>query len=271
MNKYTELIIILIAISIVILLSFFIYNKEGFTENYLDGVDIIYWINLDRSKDRYNDMNELFKDDCFANIPNERIAAFDGKLNSELMYSKLVLNEKNISDNEYGCLLSHLEAIRIFNQTDNKVALIVEDDMNLEFKKYWKESIKQIMNNAPSDWEIIQLNYILMGDDPFYNWNTADNYIKGGRPSTLSYIINKKGSNKIINSTYINNKYVLVPKVGHAADSYMYSITNTYRYKYPMFIYKSDDMVSTIDNGHNNINLESKNSILEQYKKLYNI
>jgi hypothetical protein len=35
--------------------------KEGF-ENYLNGIDIVYWINLDRSPDRRKSMEKMFKD-----------------------------------------------------------------------------------------------------------------------------------------------------------------------------------------------------------------
>ena len=37
-------------------------KKEGFKPtDYLDGIDVIYWINLDRSTDRRQRMQQLFE------------------------------------------------------------------------------------------------------------------------------------------------------------------------------------------------------------------
>ena len=245
-------------------------QKEGLNENYLSGIDVIYWINLDSSNDRFNDMTQMFKDDCFEGIPKERISAFDAKLNPTMVLNHFVLETKKQPDTAYGCLLSHLESIRTFNNSDYQVALIFEDDVTLEFKKYWKESVKQIMKNAPSDWDIIMLSYILLGEHSYYDWNNVNtNYIKELMASTQAYIINKKGSRKIIDSTYKNNKYVLDPTMWtHSSDGYIYLKTNTYCYKYPMFTYK-DDIDSTINNAHLDINKPSKDAIVSEYKKLY--
>ena len=44
-----------------------------------DGIDIAYWINLDRSNDRRDNMNAIFRDNAFKNIMNERFSAIDYK------------------------------------------------------------------------------------------------------------------------------------------------------------------------------------------------
>ena len=267
MKKYEFLIFILAIIILLVITLLIRCNKEGFT-THLSGIDIIYWINLDRSKDRYDNMIQMFKDDTFSNIPNQRITAVDGKLNPDQMYAKLVIKEKLVAkDTIYGCLLSHLETIKKFNDSNYNIALIMEDDVNLEFKKYWTKTVKEIINNAPADWEIIMLSYVLGGDHVFYNWDNVGDYTDHLTSSTLSYIINKKGSSKIINSTYKNNKYVLDPKIrSHDADGYLYLIAKTYAYKYPMFTYKSDND-STISEDHVDAVLASKMAIIEQYEK----
>jgi len=236
--------------------------------DYLKGIDIIYWINMDSSKDRFNSMTEVLKDDCFANIPKERITGFDAKLNPTMVMNHFVLETTKQPETAYGCLLSHLESIRTFHNSPHEVALIMEDDVNLEFKKYWNKTVKQIMQNAPPDWDIIMLSYILMGDDIYYHWETTTtDYKKELTASCLSYIINKKGSKKIMES--YKDKWVLDPTMWtHAADGYIYLKTNTYCYKYPMFIY-NDDIDSTIDIAHLSINKPSKDEIVKQYKNLY--
>jgi len=47
------------------------------------------------------------------------------------------------TDNEYAILYSHLNAIRTFSTTNFKNALIFEDDLSLEYKKYWKKKYKK--------------------------------------------------------------------------------------------------------------------------------
>jgi hypothetical protein len=267
--KWFECILFIISIIVLLIIMYFIRNKEGFTENYLSGIDIVYWINLDRSKDRYESMNEMFKDDSFTNIPKKRISAVDGKLNPEKVYDNLVIKEKLVSsDTIYACLLSHLQAIKTFNDSNYDVALILEDDCTLEFKKYWTKSVNQIIKDAPPDWEIIMLAYILGGEHVYFNWDKVDgDYIDHLTSSTLAYVINKKGSNKIMKSTYKNNKYELDPNIkSHDADGYIYLIAKTYAYKYPMFIYKSDND-STIHDNHIDAALYSKNAVIEQYNK----
>ena len=129
---------------IIVLLWKRLKGKEGWENsgiNYLDGIDVIYWINLKRSTDRKNNMEKLFKDDAFDNIPNSRIDAYDGKLDPQLIFDKLTITEVTKTITEYACLLSHLESIRTFNESDHNVALIMEDDATLEFKKYWKKNL----------------------------------------------------------------------------------------------------------------------------------
>lgn len=196
----------------------------------LNGIDIIYWINLDRSTDRKDRMNTLFKDPEFNNIPIQRFSAIDGKKDN--IDSMITVKEKKITKPEYGCLLSHLEIINEFSQTDYNVALILEDDITLDFKKYWTRNIKEVIDNAPIDWEIIMLCY--HSDNLPSNLYTRNN---NNFWSTAAYIINNKSAKKIINEIYNNNTYHLEDNIKHAADDYLFIKLKTYVYKYPYFIY----------------------------------
>ena len=167
-------------------------KKEGFdnTVNYLDGIDVIYWINLDRSTERRDKMELMLKDEVFNGIPTERISAYDGIHNEKGVFDKFILKKKKMKDTEYGCLLSHLETIRKFDESDYNIALILEDDTTLEFKQYWNKSVVSIMKDAPPDWDIILLCYITM--EPI-NLNETTNYEIAYHKyySTMSYLINK--------------------------------------------------------------------------------
>ena len=249
------LITVLVIISVFFLFYTYKKNNEGFKQNkrYLDGVDVIYWINLDRSTDRRQRMEKMFQDPVFKGKKIVRISAVDGKapdIDQVLNANFEGMQPDKFTKVEYACTLSHIKTIREFLKSNWEVALVMEDDMTLEFKPYWKKSVKQIMDNAPSDWEIIQLCYILQDN----NLNLPQKiYTKNNNTyfSTGAYIINKKNNN--------------IPKIIHSsnptADLYLYNIFNTYVYKYPMFIYSNDE-ISTIHQDHINHHDKSKNMLL---------
>jgi len=268
--KKFKLIILLILLMFFILIFYLFFIKknklESFESNqkkYLDGVDVIYWINLDRSEDRKKSMEEMFEDSVFNGKKIIRISAVDGKspdidniINSN--FEKVYLDK--YTKIEYACALSHVNALRKFAKSEHQIALIMEDDMTLEYKPYWKKSIKEIINNAPEDWNIIQLTYIINDKlpDKIYEKNNNKYF------STAAYIINKNNINII---PILPNKIKTdVP----AADYYLYDIFNTYLYKYPMFIYKSDEE-STIHQDHINNHNESKKKITEMLKNEINL
>ena len=212
----------------------------------MDGVDVIYWINLDRSKDRRDYMENLLKSPEFNNIPKIRVKAVDGKTEKTTVFNKYdITRQKYTSDVEYACLLSHLESIRQFAESKyTGVALILEDDITLDYKRFWKKSVRQIIQSAPKDWDIIQLCYINIDVSTVPKEEFSDNQY-----STAAYIINKNSAVRFINQIYYNGKYRLYNTPAHVADVYIYKMLKTYTYKYPMFIYKMEN-TSTIHADH---------------------
>ena len=66
------------------------------TIDFLDGIDAVYYINLDRSKERRDKMEEMFKDTAFLGKPIIRIKAVDGKDASEPVFDKYnITNRRN--------------------------------------------------------------------------------------------------------------------------------------------------------------------------------
>ena len=210
--------------------------------DFLDGVDVIYWINLERSKDRKANMEALFSDPVFYGKPTQRIEAVDGS--SDPVYDKLIMKTRRNTKLEYACLLSHLTAIRTFAESTYETALIFEDDVTLEFKKYWNKSLREIIANAPDDWEIIQLCYITSGYLQYdYTLNNYQRNRYGPIASMAAYVINNKAAKKFINETYdpVTEKYSLFDYHTHEADHYLFKCLKTYTYKYPYFIYPTDN------------------------------
>ena len=229
--------------------------------NYINGFDVVYWINLERSEERRKNMELMLQRFSQKHI---RINAVDGKnLPDNEIFGKFKNLHPKCSKVEYACSLSHLNAIQEFNNSDYDVALILEDDMTLEFEKYWDKSIENIVLDAPKDWDIIMLTYI-----GWINLNNlyTENHINGIEMwSTGAYIINKKGGEKLYDTIYKDNMYALDTH-HHQLDYFLYKYLKTYVYKYPYFIYK-DDNDSSIHTNHLNGHISSKNNIVNVWNK----
>lgn len=238
------------------------YSIESFeNKNYMDGADVIYWINLDRAAERRIDMENLLSSETFNNIPNYRISATDGKTPENIDNKLNKYTKQDRSNYEYGCLLSHLGAINEFSKSNYENALIMEDDITLDFKKYWQKSIREIINDAPSDWDIIILLYFRDGkfiENEFEKY--TDNY-----DGTLVYLINNSAAKKFISSQVENDKYNLNDDKIHVSDRYIYQSMNTYLYKYPMFIFKTNN-----DSDIHAQHLQYQNNIKNDYINNYN-
>jgi GR25 family glycosyltransferase involved in LPS biosynthesis len=195
-----------------------------------------YWINLEREKKRRQHIEEEFKK---YNIKNMRIEAVQGNAHRE--------------DRELACTQSHIKAMKAFLATNDPYAIICEDDLSFEYKKYWTHSLEEVINNAPPDWQIIQLGFIISEIGPeFYNSQT--NYLPHLRHywSTICYIVNREGAKKITEFTLdTRNRNLFV------ADCIIYSLAKTYTYKYPMFTCM-DNNKSSIHVNHNTYDIKSK-------------
>ena len=232
----------------------------------MNKIDTIYWINLDRSVDRKQSMEIMFQDAEFANIPKIRIKAIDGKTAD---IPKILRDTPLIKTPcEYACTLSHLEAIRQFAETDAEIALILEDDVCLDFKPYWRKSVQEVMSAAPQDWDILQLCYIT--DEIGIHLFESTDYIKYIRPqhlfSTAAYIITNRAAKKLIRDVYQDGKYCLGENIRHEADSFLYMKCRTYTYKYPFFIYHTNND-SLIHPDHLDLHERSKKLVEEMIRR----
>lgn len=218
----------------------------------------IYWITLDRAKDRQTFMEEQFKEKKYL---NQKIIGIDGKKDN---LSNIVVLDEDFDFNVHkpttiACLLSHLIAINNFLNSNLEYAIIMEDDcifdLNILNQKYadldFLDMIKLL--NKHKNWNILQLCYflhkrnnkqILKVDNLFHKWI---NYL-----STCAYLINKAGAKKLINLFYKNNKFNLCGLKKYDADHVIYSNVKTLTLKIPLFFYKQN-MESLISNCHQDL------------------
>lgn len=244
---------ILICVVIIFIIYYLLSNESPNT------FGCVYWINLDRSLKRKQTMQQLLTYDEFNNIPKIRISAVDGKKNNiqDILSHNFTNTNKQYSNYEYACLLSHLNAIQHFWNSDKSVALIMEDDMTLEFKPYWNTTLSEYISNAPYNWEILQLIYISKNIIPSYKYSK---WIPNQYFSTGAYMINRDGASHIM-KLYYNNKWNLPTNQSHQADLLIYSLCNTYTSNIPFFMY-SDNNSSEIHQTHIPLHIVSKRHIL---------
>jgi len=209
-------------------------------------------------------MEKLLSDPVFQGIPAQRISAVDGSKNKDAVLNSYVMKRQSrCSDVEYACLLSHLETIRKFAESPPEmgdVALIMEDDVSLDFKPYWTKTLREIMDSAPKDWDIIQLSYMTAREKiPKQDFVlTYGHYF-----STAAYLINRKSADKFMSDTYRGRKYHLDDSARHVADEYIYKRTRAYTYKHPYFIYKGDNDTTLLHDGSMKFHEQSRKDIEE--------
>ena len=195
----------------------------------------IYYINLKKSRERREFMNEHYSKNNIV-----RISAYNGdKLHN---YNDIILPPSTwCRQHKYqiACSLSHIKAIITSLNNDDKEALILEDDVSNEYKHLWENSINEIIENKPENCECLnllcsntgELNQISKLRENYVKWN---NKLYGAG----SYYINRKGMEKIYNLFFKNEKIDLYIKLNNyvSDDGIIYNNLVTYVYSKPTFI-----------------------------------
>lgn len=180
-----------------------------------------YYINLDRSKDRREAMEKKF-----SNL--KRIEGVDGK---KLNVPNEILKKCKMNLGEIGCLQSHLKAIKTAYDNGDEEALIMEDDIMIDFINKWEKNIEEIVRDKPNDAECIILHcsskkHILKMLEMNCDYSP---WIKG-RYSTGCYYITRKGMEKIIK---LGDNFI--PKTYYPSDHLIYKLIKSYNYTKPLF------------------------------------
>lgn len=149
----------------------------------------IYVINLDKDADRLEEMKQKLSPNQFI-----RIQGIYGNETDFTNYEEIFITSKIFSPKSaLGCALSHRKAADTFLQESvKKYALVLEDDATPVNSNFMEEVVASIAN-APSDWEIIKLDYL-----PNFNMNTYNRL-----PSVVmtAYILNKDSARKLLDHT----------------------------------------------------------------------
>jgi GR25 family glycosyltransferase involved in LPS biosynthesis len=164
----------------------------------------VYYINLDSDVDKnkfIQDQINYYKCNGF-----HRTSAIDAR-QGKPSYLKFRGNEYpiesnlNITNPEMGCLLSHIKTILTAYYAGDEYAIILEDDAYFKHARLWKTSIQDMMDKAPSDWNVLNLysSTICCGD-----LFAKEQYVKHSSTNkcylTSSYIINRQGMYNVLQS-----------------------------------------------------------------------
>jgi hypothetical protein len=231
---------------------------------------IHYWINLDKSTKRKLFMENQFKE---KNIETVRVSAITPEDFDEVLADQRPLTCKHQGcvncECEFACISSHIKAMKEgLSNTNDEWFVIMEDDMLLPYNIDYKS----LINDAPQDFEILQL-CISYGNtvEVLYNnllLNNKINFIKWKYllPCAGMYIVSRKGAEKLVNKFYVNGKYDFSScEFQIVADVALYSTVNSYAATFPCS-YPNIEMGSEIHPHH----LDAHNSAIIVIKNVLN-
>lgn len=214
----------------------------------------IYYINLDRSKDRNELITKQFDKYNITNVT--RIQAIDGKeLNMKNIGKEYKLH-KNLNKYTTACTLSHIKAVKKAYADGCDLALIMEDDCNLDYLKYKNQTIKELISANPK-YNIFQLGYCSDISRIMKSFSSNNIITKGHQWGTICYVVTREGMENIIK---LSNIYV--------ADISIYECNKVCYTNKPYFTYHfSKEALTTIHlgGGHNNMHDVSKTIIDKLY------
>ena len=217
-------------------------NKSVFK---LQDIPNIYWLNLDADEQRRQYMEEQF--DYWEITNHTRISGYDARNDDVSCFLKGRIPD-NVTQNELGCCLSHLKAIKHFYEnTTDEYCLIMEDDVNLNIVKYWNFTWTDFFSCVPYDWDCVQLTTICTGD---IHVKLHLKFINDF--SAAIYLISRHHAAKIIRNHIRGDKYKLDNGVKPRAVSEDVILETGKTYTIPLFLYNLD-MGSTIHPEHINI------------------
>jgi hypothetical protein len=199
----------------------------------LKGLPSIYWLNLEADQHRRIYMEAQFK---YWEIENHtRISGFDGRTDDVCEYLSGRAPD-GITENELGCCMSHLKAIKHFyEETDEPYALIFEDDVVLDIAKYWNFKWKDFTSRLPHDWDCVQLTTICTGDI-----HITLHYYFINDFSAAAYLISRHHASKIVKNHIRGDKFKLDNGIKPRAVSEDTILGSGKTYSIPLFLYRLD-------------------------------
>jgi len=170
-----------------------------------------YVINMEKNKDRLEEITNRYNQTDLAEIPFIRFEAVNGKdidvkpFVTESVYNGIMQLDKTHERRTYkqltrgmiGCYLSHLEIYKKIQQSTKPYALILEDDAFFTENNIYTSAIRNAFEYIPPDWDIIMLGRMTF--DPSHVVVDHETYLELRKFwGTYGYLISKAGVNKML-------------------------------------------------------------------------
>ena len=196
----------------------------------LKNIGPIYYLNLDDQPERKEYMEQQFD---YWGIENyTRISAYDGREDdlSDIIKGRY---PSDMSSSEIGCTTSHLKALKEFLKTDEKYAIIMEDDVDISIARFWSFKWVDFMAHVPYDWDVVQLAIICTGA---LHVRIHKRFVNDF--STAAYMITRHHAEKLLKFHVKGDKYKLDngARPRAVADDLIYNSGNTFAI--PLWLYK---------------------------------
>lgn len=228
--------------------------------NKLDGFGPVYVVNMERSSDRKQYIQDHFEKYGVSNYTF--VKAVDGSQDNVEELLNHPINESIISKGEMACTISHLKAIEQWlNESDSEYAIIVEDDVSFETVDFWGFTWKEFLDSIKHNYEILQMaiinNFIINNRlhlREFLDWSAA------------AYLIKRSYAEKLIKKHKIDDKYTFSTVARYSCLSEGVILGKSLCYSIPLFTY-SINHGSALNESHvDTMHTNSKKQILEYWQ-----
>jgi GR25 family glycosyltransferase involved in LPS biosynthesis len=168
-----------------------------------------FWMNLQRSPDRRKRLEQQFSSNGFENY---RVDGIDGCLHD---FTKQTGSLDTLTKDQncgIACYLSHLKCLFTFyKHHSSNVAIICEDDVVFDYMPYWRQSIREVVENAPTEWAVLQLGFImhnasnwriLSAKNQTYMVISHDNH--SAQPGAVGYAITRREALTLLEKFHVD-------------------------------------------------------------------
>lgn len=194
----------------------------------LDNFPSVYYLSLEESVDRRENLEKQFKDFNIHNINpliSKRFQECNDVVHGEQVHTLL--------DASKGCCTSHMRCIKKWlTETDEPYAFFCEDDLSLETVKYWNFTWQEFVDNLPDDWECVQLllirdemTEIKIRERNFYDW------------AATAYILKRELAQRIVDRYHYDDEFHFDVPFGYQpiVENLVFSCLGTV-YTFPLFV-----------------------------------
>jgi len=145
-----------------ILYYYYIYKYKEDFENEIP----VYLISLEKDIERRNNLLKYVTPDQYSSVNGYKL------LPIKVLKERNILEKEDLKKGEIGCYLSHYNIFNKIKNYNHSYSIIIEDDVEFDIKKN-TNIIKDLVNNAPLDWEIIFIghNYYEKENQDDYTFN----------------------------------------------------------------------------------------------------